>query len=100
MTDAPAIAPDLPAQVWTGRKRRGGLFVTDAELIERLGVPEKIGRQALHTLDSDPRLGFPKKHKFWGDRRYLPAIQAYLDKHYGFSVISPTSKREGLHHDR
>jgi hypothetical protein len=29
------------------------LFVTDAELIRRIGVPEKIARAAIHALDPD-----------------------------------------------
>lgn len=60
-------------------KKRGGLFVTDAELIERLGVPEKIGYEALRMLDSNPVSGFPKKDEFWGGRRYWPAVRAFLD---------------------
>lgn len=59
------------------------LYVTDAELIRRLGVPEKTAREALRELDRDPRSGFPKKQKLWGDRRYWPAVRAYFDRHYG-----------------
>jgi hypothetical protein len=55
------------------------LYVKDAELIRRLGVPEKIARDALLVLDNDPRSGFPKKQKLWGDRRYWPAVKAYFD---------------------
>lgn len=60
--------------------KRGGLFVTDAELIERIGVPEYLARGALQMLDRDPRSGFPKKNKFWGNRRYWPAVQQYFDE--------------------
>jgi len=59
--------------------KRGGLFVTDAELLERLGIPEKIGYEALHMLDKDPRKGFPAKDPFWGGRRYWPAVRKFLD---------------------
>ena len=61
------------------KAKRGGWFVTDAELIEKLGVPDKIGYEALHMLDADPRKGFPAKDPFWGGRRYLPAVRAWLD---------------------
>lgn len=47
------------------------LWVTDAELIRRLGVPEKIARATIRVLDRQPS-GFPKKEKLWGDRRYWP----------------------------
>lgn len=59
---------------------RPGLFVTDAELIRRLGVPEKIAREQIRSLDADPNSGFPRKNKLWGDRRYWPAVTAYLDR--------------------
>lgn len=66
--------------------RRGGLFVNDAELIERLGVPEKIGRQTLQALDQNKRTGFPPKQAIWGGRRYWPAIEAWLEARGGFPV--------------
>lgn len=62
------------------------LYVTDAELIRRLGVPEKTAREALAELDRDPRSGFPKKQKLWGDRRYWPAVRAYFDSTYGINA--------------
>jgi hypothetical protein len=31
--------------------KREGLFVTDAELMRRLGVPERVARDALRALD-------------------------------------------------
>jgi hypothetical protein len=71
------------------------LFVTDAELIRRIGVPAKIARVALRLLDTKPG-GFPKKQKLWGDRRYWPAVVGYFDHHYGFSEkrVDPSSGRE------
>jgi hypothetical protein len=61
--------------------KRGGLFVTDAELIERLGVPEREARAALQMLDTTRGTGFPQKQKLWGNRRYWPAIKAWFDTH-------------------
>ena len=63
------------------------LFVTDAELIRRLGVPEKIARAAIRALDDNTRSGFPKKQKLWGDRRYWPAVRAYLDRTSGLADV-------------
>lgn len=57
-----------------------GLFVTDAELIDILGVPERDARIALEALDQNPTSGFPQKDALWGNRRYLPAVREYLDK--------------------
>lgn len=62
-------------------------FVTDSELQRRLGVPERIFRRAIRMLDADPRSTFPKKQKLWGDRRWWPAVEKYLDKTGGILRI-------------
>ncbi|MGY3366230.1 hypothetical protein ACVWZL_003355 [Bradyrhizobium sp. GM2.4] len=67
----------------TLEREQGKLWVSDAEVIRRLGVPEKIARATLRMLERDPKSGFPRKQKLWGDRRYWPAIVAYFDQHYG-----------------
>lgn len=55
------------------------LWVTDAELIRRIGVPEKIARQTLREMDRLPS-GFPPKVPLWGNRRYWPAVRAFFDR--------------------
>lgn len=67
----------------TIEREQGKLWVSDAEMIRRLGVPEKIAREALRMLDRNLSSGFPRKQKLWGDRRYWPAIVAFFDQHYG-----------------
>lgn len=74
---------------------RDTLYVTDAELIRRLGVPERSARAAIAYLDEHPRHGFPKKQKMWGDRRYWPAVVAFLDRNSGLTVTPPQPKRGG-----
>lgn len=64
---------------------RDTLFVTDAELIRRLGVPEKQARRVIRELD-DKKKGFPPKNKLWGDRRYWPDVKAYLDATCGLKM--------------
>jgi hypothetical protein len=66
-------------------------FVTDAELIRRIGVPEKIARAAIQELDAKPT-GFPRKQKLWGNRRYWPAVKAYFDAHLGLKLGPPQPK--------
>lgn len=73
--------------------REGTLYITDAELIRRMGVPEKIARQTIRALDANPRSGFPKKQKIWGDRRYWPAVRSYLDRTAGATISAPTTPR-------
>ena len=59
------------------------LWVTDAELIRRMGVPERVARQTLHMLDRQRGSGFPKKQAIWGERRYWPDVEAYFKRVYG-----------------
>ncbi len=59
---------DIPAHVIET------VWVTDAELIRRSGVPEKIMRKNLEAFDETPAMGFPPKDKFWGDRRHWPSV--------------------------
>jgi len=61
------------------------LWITDAELIRRIGVPEKTARETLRELDRKAS-GFPRKQKLWGDRRYWPAVKAYFDRQQGVKV--------------
>lgn len=63
------------------RPRTGpGLFVTDQEIIDFLGVPEKQARDTIRMLDRNGASGFPKKQPLWGDRRYWPAVQSFFDR--------------------
>lgn len=61
---------------------RETLYVTDAELIRRIGVPEKIARFVINQLDAKSK-DWPKKNPLWGNRRYWPSVRAYLDRHEG-----------------
>lgn len=58
------------------------LWVTDAEIIRRLGAGRDVTRQAIQALDDNPTNGFPRKEKLWGDRRYWPAVKDWLDARY------------------
>lgn len=76
---------------------RDTLYITDAELIRRLGVPEKLARVAIETLDlNDGRnSGFPQKSKFWGNRRYWPAVKLWLDRNNGVIMDAVPQRRAG-----
>jgi hypothetical protein len=72
----------------TLEREKDKLWLTDAELIRRMGVPEKIAREQLRTLDrKNPH--FPKKQAAWGNRRYWPAVQAYFDRVYSAPSSTP-----------
>lgn len=73
---------EAPAERKTKRAHRSpngpGLYITDAELIELLGVPEDIARVTIHNFDTK-HTGFPKKQAMFGGRRYWPAVRVFLD---------------------
>jgi len=58
------------------------LFVTDAEMIRRIGVPAKIARAAIRALDENPHSRFPKKSALWGNRRYWPAVEVWFQEQH------------------
>lgn len=78
----------------TLEREKDKLYLLDAELIRRLGVPEKVMRPMLPGLERD--YGFPKKSPLFGGRRYWPAVKAWLDTHNGLTVGSLTSKSKGV----
>jgi hypothetical protein len=76
-------------------REQSKLYITDAELIRRLGVPEKIARAVIQELDDKAKqTGFPQKQKLWGDRRYWPAVKAYLDRTNGLTIDAPQPRRQ------
>lgn len=76
------------------RDPRETLWVSDEEIIRRLGAPRRAVRAALHMLDRDRSKGFPQKQKLWGNRRYWPAVKAYFDHGYGLKLVSSTTGRQ------
>jgi hypothetical protein len=69
------------------------LFVTDGEMIRRIGVPEKIARAAIRVLDENPHSGFPQKSELWGNRRYWPAVELWFRQQQDLDVSPPQSAR-------
>jgi len=77
--------------------RDDGLYITDAELIRRMGVPEKRARQLLKGFDNLPNSAFPKKDRLFGGRRYWPAVKLYLDRRN--KVIVDASQQRDAQND-
>jgi hypothetical protein len=76
-----------------GRERlKDTLFVTDAELYRRLGLPLSVAKPVVQ--EAEAKYGFPRKAKLWGDRRYWPAVREWLDRTNGLkSDVSQPSQR-------
>lgn len=86
-----------PAQQ-TLEREKDKLYLTDAELYRRLGVPEKTLRSMLPGLEKN--YGFPPKSPLFGGRRYWPAVKSWLDRHNGLTVDPSPINRRGAHNDR
>lgn len=56
------------------------LFVTDAQLAERIGLTTEQMKAKTATLEKS---GFPTKDVMFENRRYWPAVRAWLDRRYG-----------------
>jgi hypothetical protein len=86
-----------PRERATARRHRSphgpGLWVTDKEIIEQMGVPEDIASTAIRMLDRDRGSGFPPKQELYGNRRYWPAVKAYFDRLYGPKMETPRRER-------
>lgn len=65
------------------------LFVTDAEMLRRIGISEKVGRNAIRDLEK--RQHFPPKDPLFGNKRYWPAVRAFFDARGGVTVTPPRS---------
>lgn len=71
----------LPARMNTMAKS-DTLYVTDAQLAERLGLSFDQFKTALYALEQG---GFP----MFANRRYWPAIRAWLDRRYSLNAHGP-----------
>lgn len=76
----------------TLEREKDKLYLTDAELIRKLGVPEKDARIAIRELET--KAGFPRKQALFGRRRYWPAVKAYLDRLERVTIEAPPVRRE------
>lgn len=75
----------------TLQSEKDKLYLTDAELIRRLGVPAQSARLTIQYLEA--KAGFPRKQQLWGNRRYWPAVKNWLDKHNGLTVAPSENRR-------
>ncbi len=57
-----------------------GDFVTDTEIAARWGVNTKIAKVAIAAFSMN---GFPPRDPLMGNRRYWPAVVAFMRARYG-----------------
>jgi hypothetical protein len=61
------------------------LFLTEAQLAERIGLTTEAFKTALPAL---MKSGFPAPDPLFDKRRYWPACEAFLDRRYGLAAAS------------
>lgn len=70
-----------------------GLFVTEAQCAERLGLSLEQFKLALLAASKE---GFPPEDELFADRRYWPAVKTWLDHRYGLLSGSPNLQARGM----
>jgi hypothetical protein len=66
------------------------LFLTDGEIAARLGVKTDTIKEKLEVLE---RSGFPRPDPQFENRRYWPAVKAWLDRRFN---LAPSSQSGNL----
>lgn len=67
--------------------RSDALYVDDAQLIKRLNLPKNFHPDTFKHLQE--RSGFPELEPDFGNKRYYPAVVAWLDHLYGLGDRRP-----------
>ena len=76
------------------------LFMSDAQIIKRIGIPENTAYALFRTWDRNAASQFPPKRKECGNRRYFPAVVAYFEDHYGLKLDRPRPRTLPPSHQR
>jgi hypothetical protein len=71
---------------------RSGLYKTDTEIAELVGVGEKKWRANARVLEKS---GLPAGDPLFAGRRYWPAVKAFLDRRNGLGANSSSLQPDG-----
>ena len=78
----------------TDTPQRLPLFLPDKQIAQLLGIGEKTWRAVAQQLE---RQGLPKPDPSFANRRYWPAVRAFLDRRYHLDAtgirIGPSSTK-------
>lgn len=69
-------------------------FVSDAEIAKRWRVSTTTARIAIRAFERNPR--FPKRDPVMGNKRFWPAVRAFMRWRYGME--SPPQVADGEDH--
>jgi len=68
------------------------LFLTESEIALRVGVSTLDWQAASHGLE---KTGLPRPDPLFGQRRYWPAVRAFLDRRAGMVSRPADPRRRG-----
>lgn len=68
------------------------LYKSDQEIARIVGIGEEKWRNTVPALE---RQGLPQRDPMFANRRYWPAVKAFLDRRAGLRQDSPPSKPDG-----
>lgn len=69
---------------------RPGLYLDDKQIADELGIPVAEWRENAAVLTQD---GLPAPNPLFGNRRYWPAVRAFLDRLEGLGTPSDRPRR-------
>ncbi|WP_313078379.1 winged helix-turn-helix domain-containing protein [Agrobacterium pusense] len=70
------------------------LYVNDAQLIKRLNLPKNFDPATFQFLQD--KSGFPKAEAEFDNKRYFPAVIAWLDHRFGLGDRRPYFIKDDL----
>ncbi|MCP4383780.1 MAG: winged helix-turn-helix domain-containing protein [Hyphomicrobiales bacterium] len=76
----------------TSAIRKDSVYKTDAEIAALVGLPKKDWQAAAEVLE---RGGLPMPDPPFANRRYWPAVRAFLDRRHGLDAHSPFQQPDG-----
>jgi hypothetical protein len=65
-------------------------FVHDAEIARRWGVSDKTARIAIRAFEKAG--GFPPRDPLFGEKRFWPAVQAFMLRRAGLTIGAPAEQ--------
>jgi hypothetical protein len=91
-SSAATSAGEISRQAMTRRADDDRLFLTECEIALKVGIAALDWQAAAHVLE---KFGLPRPDPLFGQRRYWPAVRAFLDRRAGMAQSLAPLTRDG-----
>jgi hypothetical protein len=91
-SSASTSAGEISRQAMTRRAADDRLFLTECEIALKVGIAALDWQAAAHVLEKS---GLPRPDPLFGQRRYWPAVRAFLDRRAGMAQSLAPLTRDG-----